>query len=49
MFTNLVSNSWYRQRDPSLLAVGCDDPTVFHVVEVTEVSGPGKKIREAED
>jgi hypothetical protein len=45
-YSNLVSNSWYRQRDPTLLAVGCDDPTVFHAVEVTEISGPGKRIRE---
>jgi len=42
-----TTSQWYRIRDKSLLAVGCDDPTFFHVVEVTEISGNGRVVRVA--
>jgi WD40 repeat protein len=44
-FTTLMSDFWRKMPDTSLLAIGCDDPTIFHSVRVVEVSGPGKKTR----
>lgn len=44
-FRDLTSDSWRRLRDASVLAVACDDPTVFHYVRVTEITGAGKRLR----
>jgi len=44
-FRDLGSDQWRHLRDASVLAVACDDPTVFHHVRVTEISGAGKKLR----
>lgn len=45
-YRDLVVDSWRTIPDPSRLAIGCDDPTIFHVLEVTEVTGQGKLLRE---
>jgi hypothetical protein len=44
-FKELTCDDWRRIRDPRLLAVACDDPTVFHSVRVIEVNGAGKRMR----
>lgn len=45
-YRDLRVDSWHVLPDPSRMAVCCDDPTVFHVIELTEVTGKGKKVRE---
>src|SRR5262249_30985523 len=30
--------------NPNFLALGCDDPTIFHYIQVTEITGSGKTI-----
>jgi hypothetical protein len=47
-FDDLNMDVWRKMRDPSLLALGCDDPTVFPEVRVIEISGPGQRIRDAD-
>jgi hypothetical protein len=44
-FRDLIIDDWRRIRDPRLLAVACDDPTVFQEVRVVEVNGTGKRMR----
>ncbi len=44
-FRNLTSDGWRGIPDPRLLAVACDDPTVFHFVRIVEINGAGKRMR----
>ncbi|HMF16949.1 MAG TPA: hypothetical protein VKE98_07060 [Gemmataceae bacterium] len=44
-FGELKSDHYHEIQDAKLLAVTCDDPTVFHYVRVVEISGAGKKTR----
>jgi hypothetical protein len=44
-FSDLSADRWRKIDDVRLLAVACDDPTVFTSVRVVEVTGKGKKIR----
>jgi hypothetical protein len=44
-FADLTCDNWRELRDKSLLAVACDDPTVFHHVRLIEITGQGKKMR----
>jgi hypothetical protein len=44
-FRDLTCDNWRDLRDKSLLAVACDDPTVFHHVRLVEITGKGKKMR----
>jgi hypothetical protein len=44
-FSELSADSWRQLKDVRLLAVACDDPTVFTSIRLVEVSGKGKKIR----
>lgn len=44
-FADLTCDDWRRIRDTSLLALACDDPTVFHYVRVVEITGKGKRTR----
>jgi hypothetical protein len=41
-FKDLKPDSYRSLPDPSRLAIGTDDPTVFHSLEVLEVTGTGK-------
>jgi hypothetical protein len=44
-YKDLSSDNWHTVKDPSVLTVACDDPTVFHHVRVIEITGSGKKTR----
>jgi hypothetical protein len=44
-FSELTADDYRDIPDKKRLAVGCDDPTVFHYVRVVEVSGRGKRMR----
>jgi hypothetical protein len=40
-YSDLSNYSSWQLRDNSVLGVGCESPTVFHKIEVVEVSGKG--------
>ncbi len=46
-FTDLLADSWREIKDKSLLALGCDEPTVFQAVQLVEYDGfgSGKRVR----
>ncbi len=44
-FRDLGCDNYREIPDTTLLAVACDDPTVFHYVRVVEITGAGKKVR----
>lgn len=44
-FRDLVCDSWRVIRDKRVLAVACDDPTVFHFIRLVEISGAGSRTR----
>jgi DNA-directed RNA polymerase subunit RPC12/RpoP len=44
-FQDLSSDNWRAIRDTSLLAVACDDPTVFYTIQLVEMNGNGKRTR----
>jgi hypothetical protein len=44
-FTELNSDNWRDMKDKTILAVACDDPTTFHAVRITEVTGAGTRVR----
>ncbi len=44
-FRDLSCDSYREIPDTKLLAVACDDPTVFHYVRLVEITGTGKKAR----
>jgi hypothetical protein len=44
-FRDLTSDNWRRINDARVLAVCCDEPTVFHYVRVVEITGTGKRTR----
>ncbi len=41
----LVTDVWHRSKKPEQLGIYCDDPTLFSVIEVTEITGKGKILR----
>jgi hypothetical protein len=44
-FRDLNADHYREIPDTRLLAVACDDPTVYHYVRVVEITGTGKRIR----
>jgi hypothetical protein len=44
-FRDLICDGWRTIPNKTLLALACDDPTVFHFVRVVEITGQGKRIR----
>jgi len=44
-YKDLRAGPWHRIPDTSRLAIACDDPTTFHVIEMEEITGTGKKLR----
>ena len=42
---DLTADNWREIRDTSLLAVACDDPTVFYTIQLVETTGNGKRTR----
>ena len=46
-FKDLALTGFRDMRDKTVLGIGCDDPTVFSLIEVTEVTGNGKTIPRA--
>lgn len=48
-FATMSIDGWRRMKDPSVLSLGCDDPTTFLEVKVTEVGEQGVISRVAKD
>jgi hypothetical protein len=44
-FRDLRVDHWRETKDQSVLAVACDDPTVFHAIQIVEVTGSGGRTR----
>jgi hypothetical protein len=44
-YRDLSCDNWRRMPNTELVAVACDDPTVFYHIRIVEVSGPGIKGR----
>jgi hypothetical protein len=44
-YRDLLCDNWRRMPNTELVAVACDDPTVFYHIRIVEVSGPGIKGR----
>jgi hypothetical protein len=44
-FRDLTCDGWREIHNTNFLAVACDDPTVFYLVRVVEVTGKGRKGR----
>jgi hypothetical protein len=44
-FRDLTCDNWRTIRDTRLLAIGCDDPAVFHSVRLVEITGAGRGTR----
>lgn len=44
-FKDLLVDSWRETKDRSILAVACDDPTVFQAIHIIEFEGAGKRTR----
>jgi hypothetical protein len=44
-YQDLLCDDWRKIRDQNLLAIACDDPTVFHYVRLIEITGSGKQAR----
>lgn len=45
-YSDVKPDSWRSIPDPQRLAIGTDDPTIFHQIEITEVTGVGKMLNE---
>lgn len=46
-FSDLQVDSWHEIPDRSRMAICCDDPTIFHAIEIQEVTGKGIFTRES--
>jgi hypothetical protein len=44
-FNDLLVDGWRETKDKSVLAVGCDDPTVFKSIQIVEYTGSGTRTR----
>lgn len=44
-FRDLTTDPWRSVKDARMLAVCCDDPTVFHHVRLIEMTGKGNRLR----
>jgi hypothetical protein len=44
-FSDLKVDGWRETKEKSVLAIGCDEPTVFHAIHVIEITGTGGRTR----
>jgi hypothetical protein len=44
-YRDLTCDNWRNLPDKSALGIACDDPTAFHFVQITEITGQGKRTR----
>jgi len=44
-FLDLNCDAAHKLRNPKLLGIGCDDPTVIHYARLVEITGKGKEAR----
>ncbi|MEQ8784851.1 MAG: LamG domain-containing protein [Pirellulaceae bacterium] len=44
-FRDLKTDQWRKIKETRQIAIDADDPAVFHLVELTEISGPGRLLR----